>query len=52
MQKYNANCSLKFVQRPHRLELRFEKSFTLAVLRNNIEIIDSFPPKSIKTVHV
>jgi hypothetical protein len=35
MQKYNNNCSLKFVKRPHRLDLKFEKSFTLAVMKNN-----------------
>jgi hypothetical protein len=52
MQKFNYNCSLKFVKRPHRLDLRFEKSFTMAVLRNNADIITSFPEKTVKTVAV
>lgn len=52
MQKYNNNCSLKFVKRPQKLELKFEKSFTLAVLRNNLNIIQSFPSKTVKTVNV
>ena len=49
MHKYNNNCSLKFVKRPNRLELKFEKSFTLAVLRNNENIIEAFEDKEIKT---
>ena len=52
MNKLSPNCSLKFIQRPQRLDLRFEKSFTLAVLRNNREIIEAFPQKSIKTAYV
>ncbi len=52
MQKYNNNCSLKFVKRPNRLDLRYEKSFTLAILRNNLALITSFPEKTVKTVTV
>lgn len=39
MAKYGQNCSLKFVKKPHRLELKFEKPFTLCVLRNNNALI-------------
>lgn len=45
MAKYNDSCSLKFVKKPHRLELKFEKSFTLTVLRNNSYLIQNFPSK-------
>jgi len=30
-QKYTNNCSLKFIKRPNRLDLKYEKSFTLAL---------------------
>ena len=43
MFKFNENCSLKFIKKPNRLELKFEKSFVLSVLRNNSELIKSFP---------
>ena len=39
MQRYNPNCSLKFVKRSHRLDLKYEKAFTIAVLRNNAHLI-------------
>jgi len=51
MQKYGANCSIKFVQKPHRLELMFEKSFAMAVKMNKNDILDLFPMNSIKTVY-
>lgn len=35
MKAFANNCSLKFVKRPHRLDLKFEKSFCLAVQKNN-----------------
>ena len=31
MQKYGPDCSIKFVKKPHRLDLKFEKSFAMAV---------------------
>jgi len=52
MQRFSPSCSLKFVKRPHRLDLRFEKAFALAVLRNNSALVQSFPEKSVKTVVV
>jgi hypothetical protein len=30
---------LRFVKRPNRLELKYEKAFTLAVLKNNLTLI-------------
>ena len=52
MQKFTDNCSLKFVKKCQRLELKFEKSFTLSVLKNNTTLIHCFPSKSVKTVYV
>ena len=31
MHKFNSNCSLKFVKRPNRLDLKFEKAYCLAI---------------------
>ena len=52
MQKYGPDCSIKFVQKPHRLDLMFEKSFAMAVKQNNNDILDLFPINSIKTAYV
>ena len=52
MKSFNNNCSLKFVKRPHRLDLKFEKSFCLAILKNNLALLDAFPSKQIKTAFV
>jgi SNF2 family DNA or RNA helicase len=52
MKTFNNNCSLKFVKRPNRLDLKFEKSFALATLKNNQAVLDDFPAKLIKSVYV
>jgi len=52
MEKFSTNGSLLFVKKPNRLDLRFEKSFTLSVLRNNLYLIQGFPDNSIKTCYV
>ena len=51
MHKYSPDCSIKFVQKPHRLDLMFEKSFAMAVKKNKNDILDLFPMNSIKTVY-
>ena len=51
MQKYGPHCSIKFVQKPHRLDLMFEKSFAMAIKMNKNDILDLFPINSIKTVY-
>jgi len=51
MQKYGPSCSIKFVQKPHRLDLMFEKSFAMAVKMSKNNILNLFPPNSIKTVY-
>ena len=51
MQKYGPECSIKFVKKPHRLDMKFEKSFALAVKKDKGDICDLFPKDSIKTVY-
>lgn len=34
MQKYHPNCSIKFLKQPHRLDLKFERSFAMAIKKN------------------
>lgn len=50
--KFHSMSSIRFVTKPNRLELKYEKSFVLAVQRNNNDIIFAFPNKSIKTMYV
>jgi hypothetical protein len=52
MEKFSSNGSLLFVKKPNRLEMRFEKAFTLSVLRNNLYLIQAFPDDKIKTCYV
>jgi hypothetical protein len=52
MEKFASNGSLLFVKKPNRLEHRFEKPFTLSVLRNNLFLIQAFPDNTIKTCYV
>jgi ankyrin repeat protein len=51
MQKYGPDCSIKFIKKPHRLDLKFEKSFAMAVKKNKNEILELFPMQSIKTAY-
>ncbi len=52
MVKYPTDCSLKFIKKPLRLDLRFEKSFTLAVKENKQDVLELFPRGSVKSVYV
>jgi len=51
MTKFSPECSLKFIKKPHRLSLKFEKSFTMAIKKNKSEVLELFPHHSIKTVY-
>lgn len=50
--KFHSMSSIRFVTKPNRLELKYEKSFTLAVQKNNNDLLFLFPNKSIKTMYV
>mmetsp|Transcript_87773 Transcript_87773/g.120904 ORF Transcript_87773/g.120904 Transcript_87773/m.120904 type:complete len:281 (+) Transcript_87773:977-1819(+) len=52
MQQYQSECSLKYIKKPHRLDLKFEKSFSMAIKKGKTEILELFPSRSIKTVYV
>ena len=49
---YHPNCSIKFLKQPNRLDLKFERSFAMALKKSKSEIIEKFPKNSIKTVYV
>lgn len=51
-QQFGPSSCLRFVKRPNKLDLKFEKAFTLALTLNNYEMVKKFPTKHIKTVHV
>ena len=52
MSKHSPQCSIKFLRHPQRLNLKFERSYTMAVKKNQTDILASFPKNSIKTVYV
>ena len=52
MQKYHPNCSIKFLKQPSRLNLKYARSFTMAVKKNKDDIISRFPKNTIKTCYV
>lgn len=52
MQKYGPDCSIRFVKKPHRLDLKFEKSFAMAVKKNKNDILLLFPQNSIHTAYI
>ena len=52
MIKFGPTSSIRYVKKPHRLELKFEKSFTLCVKKHKNEILDLFPINSIQTAYV
>ena len=52
MQKFTSECSLKFIKKPIRLDLKFEKSFAMAISQNKNDVLEFFPKGSIKSVYV
>jgi len=50
--KFHSMSSIRFITKPHRLELKYEKSFTLAIQKNNNDLLFKFPNKSIRTMYV
>lgn len=43
--KFHSQSSIRFIQKPHRLELKYEKSFTMAIQKNNNDLLFKFPNK-------
>lgn len=50
--RFHSNSSIRFILKPHRLELKYEKTFTIALQKNNNDILFKFPNKSIKTMYI
>jgi hypothetical protein len=52
MMRYHVGGQLLFIKKPIRSELRFEKTFTMAILLNEVEMLGLFPENQIKSVYV
>jgi hypothetical protein len=52
MLRYQVGGQLSLIKRPSRSELRFEKSFTLALLHSNHDLVSLFPPNQLKSSYV
>lgn len=52
MDKFQATCSIRMLKFPNRLELKYARSFTMAVKKGRTTLFEEFPKKSIKTVFV
>lgn len=50
--KYPNDSVLKFIKKPIRLELRFEKSFTMAVKMHKLDVLELFPKNKVRSVYV
>ncbi len=52
MNQFSSKSSLQFLTFPSKVDLRFEKSFTMAVKNNRNEILQNFPKNQIRNVYV
>ena len=52
MNQFSSKSSLQFLKFSSKVDLRFEKSFTMAVKNNRNEILQSFPKNQIRNVYV
>lgn len=52
MNQFSSKSSLQFLTFSSKVDLRFEKSFTMAVKNNRNEILQSFPKNQIRNVYV
>lgn len=52
MNQFLSKSSLQFLTFSSKVDLRFEKSFTMAVKNNRNEILQSFPKNQIRNVYV
>jgi hypothetical protein len=39
IKKFHPNCNIKYIKKANRLDLKFEKAITLAILKNNINLL-------------
>jgi hypothetical protein len=52
MHKFDETCSIRFIKEPLRLDLKYARSFTMAVKKKRTMLFDNFPKGAIKTVYV
>ena len=52
IKKFQSSSNLRFIKKANRLELKYEKALTLAIMKNNTKVVRSFPAKGIKTLLV
>ena len=52
MNKFDETCSIRMVAEPCRLDLKYARSYTMAVKKKRSMLLESFPKSSIKTVYV
>lgn len=52
MNQFSSKSSLQFLTFSSKVDLRFEKSFTMAVKNKRNEILQSFPKNQIRNVYV
>ena len=52
MNQFSSKSPLQFLTFSSKVDLRFEKSFTMAVKNNRNEILQSFPKNQIRNVYV
>lgn len=52
MFRYGPECSIRFIKKPHRLDLKFERSFSMAIKRNKNDVLLLFPHNAIHTAYI
>ena len=52
MHRFQPTCSIRMIKFPNRLELKYARSFTMAVKKARTTLFEKFPKNSIKTVYV
>ena len=52
MQKFSSDCAVRFVKKPIRLNLKFEKSYTMAIKVGKNDVLSFFPSGSLRSCYV
>lgn len=52
MHKFDETCSIRMIKEPVRLDLKYARSFTMAVKKKRTMLFENFPKGAIKTVYV
>lgn len=52
MHRFHPHSSIRFLKQHNRLDLKYERSFTMAIKKNRTDLIGKFPANTIKSVYV